>query len=469
MPFVVDIYPASRELEAAAAMGLALSARKGKGFPGRRQYEPVEVLARFTLPLCTATWEADDESCTALLIDPLGLLSGSLRFDLPPDAPPQDPILDSVEEDFVALCRRLAKTAADVQPQVEEVEGLVAEAGQVQALLQDDDGGAEPAGLEETVHPDRVVEKLRTRLAEYDGSAAAWTQLKQNILAHRDKLVLEINAAADEARAAGQERRAELETQVKAALAAKSKETELAGDKIREEYRKQKELLQSELERFQQQFRETGDEYWREKIKEEERRLAENEKKLASALEQLKEEERRFAAGQQERIHLFEQELEKRLAAFEQRLKRLNSAVAAFEKGVDKRLERFREQQQRISALAVSLDAGQCDREFPVVFYAARYPGNRWQVFPPQLFGSRGLRGKVAGLLGEINLPFRPAGKVAEALAAKIQALLPGHDLESRLVEQNLLKDPAFLEQAKTGLARLIDQGAVDKKYAHLF
>ena len=163
---------------------------------------------------------------------------------------------------------------------------------------------------------------MRTRLAEYDGSAAAWTQLKQNILAHRDKLVLEINAAADEARAAGQERRAELETQVKAALAAKSKETELAGDKIREEYRKQKELLQSELERFQQQFRETGDEYWREKIKEEERRLAENEKKLASALEQLKEEERRFAAGQQERIHLFEQELEKRLAAFEQRLKR---------------------------------------------------------------------------------------------------------------------------------------------------
>jgi len=47
--------------------------------------------------------------------------------------------------------------------------------------------------------------------------------------------------------------------------------------------------------------------------------------------------------------------------------------------------------------------------------------------------------------------------------------MLPGHALESRLVEQNLLPAAGFLNEARAGLAELINQGEVEKKYAKLF
>ena len=101
-----------------------------------------------------------------------------------------------------------------------------------------------------------------------------------------------------------------------------------------------------------------------------------------------------------------------------------------------------------------------------VPFYAARYSGGRWQVFAPQQLGHRGLKGKLAGLF---NLPFRPSGSVGEELAGKIETLLPGHVLEENLAEMNLLEDPAFLSKARAGLARLIEQKQLHKKFTNLF
>jgi hypothetical protein len=469
MPFVTDIYPPSKEIEAAAGVGLAVGARKGKGFPGRRHYEAVEVLSRFSILLHTVAWEKGEEGCTGLVIDPQGLLSGAVRFDLAPGGPPADLNADLIEEDFVALCQQTARAASEFSAETVEIPGLVTEPEQVRPFLKDDGCGAAASGLAQTADASRVVEGLREKLAGYDAGAAAWTELKQKLFAYRDQLATKINEAAGEARAAAAKSQEELTAEVKAALAARRREAEAAGEEAREEHRKQQELIQSELERFQQRFQEKGEDYWRDKIKAEEQRLVENDKKLAATLDRLSAAERKYAGSQQERIKQFKAEVEKRLAAFDQRLNRLDSALAALDKGVDKRLERIREQQKKVAGLAVSLTVEQCGKEFPVVFYAARYSGDRWQLFPPQFLGGRGLKDKIAGLFGGFNLPFRSAGKVGEVLAGKIQALLPGHALEARLVELNLLEDPGFMDEAKAGLARLIDQGALSKNQAGLF
>src|SRR5690606_31459696 len=99
----------------------------------------------------------------------------------------------------------------------------------------------------------------------------------------------------------------------------------------------------------------------------------------------------------------------------------------------------------------------------------ARYKSGRWAVFPPQRFGQRGVRGALSGLLGRANLPFRPAAKAGEAMASRLQAMLPGLPLEKKLVEHNLLLNPGFISDARAGLAELIDQGEINKKYASLF
>ena len=228
-------------------------------------------------------------------------------------------------------------------------------------------------------------------------------------------------------------------------MAARRAEIAALQEEARQEHLNQKVLRQSELDRFHAAFNESGEAYWREKIKEEEERITVIDKKLADELERLNEAAQKYAASQEEQIISFKSETEKRLAAFEQRLKRLDTTLAGLDKGVEMRLKRYGEQQQKIAALALNLPASQCDRHFAVPFYAARFSGGRWQVFAPQQFGSRGIKGKLAGLFGDLNFPFRPSSSVGEELAAKIESLLPGHVLETNLAEQNLLKDPAFL------------------------
>ena len=469
MPFVTDIYPPAGRTDAVAGLALAVSARKGKGFPRKRQYEAVEVLGRFFVPLQAVAWETGDDGCTGLLVDPQGLLSHAVRFDLSSDGPQSALNEDMGEEDFVALCQQVSKAAAVFSVDILEIAGLIAEPEQARPLFQS--GGAEAldAELKRTVDAGKAAEALRKKLAEFDAGAADWVELKRQFFAFRDRQVLKIKDSADGARAAGSRSLDELEQQVKAAIASKRLEIGGGREKARAEHQKQKALLESEIERFQQQFRETGEEYWRDKIKAEEQRLEENEKQLALALDQLYKAEIKYSESQQERISQFTAAGEKRLASFDQRIKLLNTALAGVESNVDKRLERIREQHRKCSDLTLSLSPEQCGQNLPVVFYAARYPGDRWVVFPPQLFGQRGVRGVFTSLIGGINLPFRSAAKVGDALAAKLQDMLPGHPLEARLLEQNLLQDSEFLNDAKTGLAELIDQGEMSRKHANLF
>lgn len=87
MPFIVDLLPPAADIEAAAALGLAMAERKSKGLFGRKQYEPIEVVARFALPLRTVTWTPGETTGRCLVFNPQGLVSGSIRFDLSPIFP----------------------------------------------------------------------------------------------------------------------------------------------------------------------------------------------------------------------------------------------------------------------------------------------------------------------------------------------------------------------------------------------
>lgn len=469
MPFVTDIYPPSKGIEAVAGLGLAVGARRSRGFPGRRQHEDIEVLGRFNLLLRTEAWEKGEESCSGLIIDPHGLLTGSVNFDLTTGGPQADVKDNMGEEDFIVFCQQLTRAATEFLSETVEVRGLIAEPEQVQAFLIEEMRDSIDTGMERVVDSEKITGELRQRMYDYGAAAEAWSLLRQKTYAFRDQQVFKINEAAHDAKTASNKTLEELNLQVKSTIASKRQEIDAAREDARLEHKKKKELYQSELERFHRQFKEEGDDYWREKIKIEEQGLAENDRKLEKMLEQLNDIEKKFAQSQQEKVALFKAEREKRFAAFDQRLKRLDTVLAGLEKAVDKRLECYREQQNKILGLLVSLTAEQCGKEFPVVFFAARYSGPRWQVFPPQLFGGRGIKGKFAGLMGDPNLPFRPAGKVAEELAEKLQSILPGHVLGARLEEQNLLNDSSFIREANAGLAELVDRGEVSRKYTNLF
>ncbi|NLY38530.1 MAG: hypothetical protein GX044_04425 [Firmicutes bacterium] len=466
MPFVTDIVPPSAEIEAAAALALAMGGRKRKGFPGKRKYENIELLGCFTLTLQTVSWEKGAESGSCLIVDPQGLLTGSLKFDLPPAGPPVEVDENLSEDDFIALCQKVTREAADYKADLLALPGLITAPGQARSLLKEGTEEIMPAAFETAASAAEVAAALRERMEGYAGAAAAWAELKHRFFTLRDRLAAKINSHAAETRAAADRSLAELEQQVKAAVAARKAEIAALQEEARQEHLNQKTMLQSELERFHTAFKESGEAYWREKIKEEEERIAAIDKKLAEELARLNEAAEKYAASQEEQIDSLKSEVEKRLAAFEQRLKRLDTTLAGLEKGVEMRLKRYGEQQQKIAALAINLPASQCDAHLVVPFYAARYSGGRWQVFAPQQLGHRGLKGKLAGLF---NLPFRPSGSVGEELAGKIETLLPGHVLEENLAEMNLLEDPAFLSKARAGLARLIEQKQLHKKFTNLF
>ncbi len=469
MPFVTDLYTPSREMEAAAALGMAVSNRKAKGFPGRRQYEELEVLTRFCLPLYAATWNQKQEGCTCVVIDPQGLLTGEIKFDLPPDGPPLEPGENLGEEEFISFCQKAADAAHHSHPETAEITGLVPEPEEAELLLKEDQQYSMEAKLEMAIEPVQVVEQLRQKLSEYDAGAEDWLKLKQKVLAYRDQMVQKINKAAEEAKESSNRALEELQQQVGSAIAARNQELEKIREKARQDHQRQKDTLQSELERFRRQYQETGEDYWREKIKAEEEGLAENDQKLQETLKELDEEEKQFTQSQQEKIDNFQEEKEKRMQAFQQRLDRLDNAVSALSEEINQRIDLCRQQYQRVNELTVSIPAHQAEKEYPVIFYAARYSGHRWQVFPPQVFNPKGLKGRFTKLIGLLHLPFRSAGRVGEVLAEKLEHMIPGHELENRLIEEDLLQNAQFVEEAKGGLSELINQGSVDKKHAQLF
>lgn len=468
MPFVVDLIPSSPEIEAASALGLAVSQRKSKGLFGKKQYEPIEVLARFGLPLRTVTWTPGETSGRCLAFDLQGLVSGAIRFDLDTKLP--DPELDpeTGEEAFLNLCQQWTKSATDLSPSVLEFAGLITQPDQVAPLL---DGEDETllVNFEQKADPDNALSQLTEQLEGYKQAAKAWAELKQKAYTHRDILADRIQNFAQEEREAGNKSLEDLTSQVETAIAAKRGETDADLAKAQEESEKRNGMLKEELDRAQERFKENGDNYWRDQIKTVEKNIADNDKALAKQQYDLEAAFKAFEGQQKSKISQFKAELEKRLATFETRLKRLDAVLEGFSKGLDTRMNAYEQQPNRVAAATVEISNERCAKEHNAVFHAVRYPGNRWVVLPPQVIGSRGILGAVGGLFGGLNLPFKPASKLAETLAGKLQTMLPGSELEGKLAEANLLEDENFLPRAKTGLGDLVDQGKLDKKYANLF
>ena len=196
--------------------------------------------------------------------------------------------------------------------------------------------------------------------------------------------------------------------------------------------------------------------------------MAENEKWFAKKRQELEDNYKEAEKQQQAKSANSERGLNKRLEAFALRQKRLDAALEGFSKGLSAAWP-YQQQPERVLAATLELPTQRAAQAHNAVLYAARYPGGRWLVFPPQVMGSRGILGAVSGLFGGLNLPFKPASKLAETLAERLQRQLPGTDLEGRLVEANLMEAEEFFVQAKAGLVKLIDQGKLDKKHANLF
>jgi hypothetical protein len=469
MPFIVDLLPPSADIEAASALGLAMSERKSKGLLGRKQYEPIEVIARFALPLKTVTWTPGESTGRCLAFDPQGLVSGGIRFDLDPQIPETELDPETGEEAFLALCQQWTKASMEFTPKTLEFVGLITQTDQVAQLLTGDDENIFVAELEQKADTDDALAQLGAQLESYEKAAEAWTELKQKAYAHRDVLAVKIKEYAGEEKAAGAKSLEDLNSQVETAIGSKRSETDAALTAAQEDSQKRRDMLQLELDRFQQGFKENGDNYWRDQIKAAEKGLADTEKDLVKKRQEIEDGFKDFEKQQHSKVQNFKIELDKRIASFDTRLKRLDSALEGFNKGLEKRMALYAQQPGRVETATVEISTERCAQTHKAVFHAVRYPGERWLVIPPQVIGSRGIMGTVSGLFGGLNLPFRAASKLAETLADKMQKLLPGSELETRLVEANLLQTAEFFPNAKVGLGKLIDQGKVDKKHANLF
>ena len=469
MPFIVDLLPPSADIEAASALGLAMSERKSKGFLKRKEYEKIEVIARFALPLKTVTWTPGESTGRCLAFDPQGLVSGAIRFDLDPIIPSTDLDAETGEEAFLTLCQQWTKTATEFTPKTLEFTGLITQTDQVSQLLTGEDEDVFVADLEQKADTEEAVAQLGEQLESYKKAAEAWTELKQKAYAHRDALAIKIQQYAEEEKVAGNSSLEDLSSQVESAIASRRSEADAAGAAAQQDSQKRREMLQVELDRFQQGFKENGDSYWRDQIKTTEKGLADIDKDLAKKKQDIESDFKQFQGQQQKKLGDFKAELEKRLGSFDARLKRLDSALEGFSKGLEKRIALYGQQPGRVDAATVEISSERCAMTHKAIFHVARYPGERWIVFPPQVIGSRGIMGTVSGLFGGLNLPFRPASKLAENLAGLMQKMLVGSELETSLVQANMLETAEFLPSAKAGLGKLIDEGKVDKKHAALF
>lgn len=468
MPYVVDLLPPSEETETAAALCLALNQRKSKGLFNRKQYEPIQVLTRFALPLRTVTWLSGATSGRTMIFDPQGLVTGNIQFALDHTVPQLEFEEGAGEESFLETCQQLTKAVTDFSPVTVSIVGLITQPEQGAPLL---DGDEETflAGLEQVANPEEALADLSQRLDAYKAAAETWLKYKEKAYSQRDMLVAKIQEYMNEDKKAGEKSLADLTSQVETVIAAKRNETDVDLVAAGEDFQKRREMLMAELERFQAGYKETPDNYWRDQIKTAEKALAEQEKSQAKKINEIEGSFRDFEKQQKAKVQEHKAELAKHLAAFETRLQRLDAAIEGFTKGYERRIVAYDQQKERVLATTLEISSERAGKEHNAVFYAARYLGKRWKVLPPQVIGSKGIRGTVSGLFGGVNLPFKPATKLAETLAAILEKKLPGSELETRLEEGNLMVQAGFIDRAKAGLTRLIDQGQLDKKHANLF
>lgn len=468
MPYIVDLLPPSEEIEAATALSLALGERKSKGLFSRKQYEPLEILARFGYPLRTVTWAPGATSGRCLIFDPQGLIAGNVQFALGTAAPELELTEDLGEEAFLSACQQLTKDAAAFNANIVNIVGLIAQPEQGAPLL-DGEGESLLVGLEQPTDSEKAVADLTEQLDGFSKAAQAWKHYKEKVYGLRDHLAAKIQEYMNEDKKAGAKSLEDLTSQVETVVAAKRGETDASLAASAEEFQKRREMLMAELERFQEGYKETPDNYWRDQIKSAEKALSELEKAQAKKSGEIEGAFRDFEKQQKAKIQEHKAELAKHLAAFESRLQRLDGAVDGFNKAYERRQAAYSQQPERVLAATLEISNERAAKNHNAVFYAARYPGGRWKVLPPQVLGSKGLLGAVGGLFGGLNLPFKPASKIAETLAAILEKKLPGSPLEATLQEANLLAQKEFLPRATVGLTSLIDQGKIDKKHAALF
>ena len=468
MPFVVDLLPPAAGVEAAAALGLALGQRKSRGLFGRKQYEPLAVLARFGLPIKTVAWAPGENSGRCLVFDLQGLVSDTIQFALEPIIPQFELAPGIGEEVFLSLCQQWTKEATDFKPVSLNFTGLITQAEQAAPLL----GGEDESllvDLEQRAQPEETVEQLSQHLTAYGKAAQAWTEVRQRVYSCRDALVAKIREQMTEDKEASAIALADLTSQVETAIAAKRGETEAALTTTAADFNQRRDMLLGELDRFQENYREKADNYWRDQIKNAENALSEHDKTLAKRDQEIRTGFVEFERQQRTKIQEFNDALSKRQAAFESRLKRLDSTTDGFGKACDQRLAVYAQQPERVTAATLAISNERAQKNHNAVFYAARFSDGRWKVLPPQSLGSRGLKGAVSGLFGGLNLPFRSASKLGENLAGLLEKRLPGSELAQRLTEANLLGQEDFLLLAEAGLTDLIDQGKLDKKYTDIF
>ncbi|HBS92492.1 MAG TPA: hypothetical protein DEA85_00620, partial [Firmicutes bacterium] len=211
------------------------------------------------------------------------------------------------------------------------------------------------AGLEQKAHPEEALDQLSQQLAAYTEAAEAWTEFKQKAYAHRDVLGAKIQEYSEEDKEAGANSLEDLTSQVETAIAAKRSETDADLTAAAEDFKQRREMLQAELERFQEGYKEKADNYWREQIKTAEKSLAEIDKALARKNQEIEGAFREFEKQQNAKIQEHKAELAKRMAAFENRLKRLDSAMEGFGKGYEKRMDAYQQQPERVLAATVEI------------------------------------------------------------------------------------------------------------------
>src|SRR5690606_23314987 len=150
-------------------------------------------------------------SGSCLIVDPQGLLTGSLKFDLPPAGPPVEVDENLSEDDFIALCQKVTREAADYKADLLALPGLITAPGQARSLLKEGTEEIMPAAFETAASAAEVAAALRERMEGYAGAAAAWAELKHRFFTLRDRLAAKINSHAAETRAAADRSLAELE------------------------------------------------------------------------------------------------------------------------------------------------------------------------------------------------------------------------------------------------------------------
>ena len=148
--------------------------------------------------------------------------------------------------------------------------------------------------MDEKADAGEALARLNEQLEQFSQSAEAWKALHQNAYAHRDVLADKLQRLMEEERAAGARSLEELARQGEEAVAARKAELEAAWVADQQKYRQRRDLLQSELERFQDGDKESGDAYWRQQIKDVEKSIAENDKWLAQRRKEYDQAEREF-------------------------------------------------------------------------------------------------------------------------------------------------------------------------------